>query len=167
MIFISLVTLLLVSRWIPHPPNFTPLLAVALLGGSLWRKSHWRFVAPMLALFISDAILGFYPGIEMNYVAVALSVLIAPALSASLLSVGLRSVLASVLFFVISNLGVWMFAGLYPMTLAGLQTCFVLAVPFYSATLVSTLLYSTILYSVYRLAYARQGFEGFLKVKYG
>lgn len=166
-IFMSLVTLLLVARWVPHPHNFTPLLAVALFSGSFWRKTHWRFVAPLFALFISDAVIGFYPGIEMNYIALALSVLVAPQLAASLWSVGVRSFLASALFFVVSNLGVWLFAGLYPLTLAGLQTCFILAVPFFSATLGSTLLYSVTLYSLYRFAYTQNGFEGFLKLKHG
>ena len=118
-------------------------------------------------MVISDLVFGFYPGIEVNYLAVAMCVLLAPTLEAPLTTILGRSAVASVVFFVVSNLGVWMFAGLYPQTVDGLKTCFVMAIPFYPALLSSALFYSTLCFAVYRLTSAKKGFEGFLKPKYG
>jgi hypothetical protein len=165
--FLAVVGLILLSRWIPHPANFTALIAMALFSGSFWANKSLRFVAPLLAMIISDAVFGVYPGIEVNYLAVALCVLLAPNLEASLPTILGRSTLASVVFFVVSNLGVWMFAGLYPQTLEGLQSCFVMAIPFYPALLTSALFYSTLCFAVYRFTSAKEGFQGFLKPKYG
>jgi hypothetical protein len=86
-------------------------------------------------------------------------VLVAPSLNAKPLTIATRSFLASIVFFVISNLGVWLFAGLYPMTIQGLETCFVMAIPFYKGTLLGALFYSSIFYGAYRLK--------FLELKYG
>jgi hypothetical protein len=166
-VFLGVVGLLVVSRVIPHPSNFTALTAVALFSGSYWASQHWRFLAPLLALFVTDIFFGFYPGIEMNYIAVALSVLLAPSLQASLLTISVRGFLASVVFFVVSNFGVWLFSGLYPLSVNGLTTCFILAWPFYPATLASTFLYSGLLYGVYRLVFSKNKLQGFLKHKHG
>jgi hypothetical protein len=165
--FLALVVLVLLSRWIPHPANFTAIISMAIFSGSFWANKSFRFVAPLIAMGISDLVFGFYPGIEMNYLAVALCVLLAPALEASLQTVLTRSALASVVFFFVSNLGVWIFAGLYPQTLEGLKICFVMAVPFYPATLASALIFSALCFAFYRLTSAEKGFDGFLKPKYG
>lgn len=165
--FFAVVGLILISRWIPHPANFTALIAMAIFSGSYWANRSVRFVAPLLAMVISDLVFGFYPGIEVNYLAVAMCVLLAPTLEAPLTTILGRSAVASVVFFVVSNLGVWMFAGLYPQTVDGLKTCFVMAIPFYPALLSSALFYSTLCFAVYRLTSAKKGFEGFLKPKYG
>lgn len=165
--FLAVVSLILVSRWIPHPANFTALISMALFSGSFWAHRSLRFVAPLLALLISDMVFGFYPGIEVNYLAVALCVLLAPQLESSLPTILGRSALASVVFFVVSNLGVWMFAGLYPQTMEGLKTCYVMAIPFYPALLSSALFYSTLYFAAYRLTSSEKGFKGFLTPKYG
>lgn len=167
LIFFSLVAVVAISRWIPHPANFTALTGVALFSGSYWARKQWRFATPLAAMFVSDMVLGFYPGISITYLAVAACVLLSPVLSASLWKVLSRSVWASLVFFVVSNLGVWLSGGLYPMTFEGLQTCFVMAIPFYSATLTSSVFYSLALYSLYRVAVAQQGLQGFLKYNHG
>lgn len=165
--FTAVVGLILLSRWIPHPANFTALIAMAIFSGSFWANRSLRFVAPLLAMFISDMVFGFYPGVEINYLAIAMCVLLAPSLDASLMKILSRSAVASVVFFAVSNLGVWVFAGLYPQTVEGLKSCFVMAIPFYPATLTSALFYSTLCFAVYRLTSAKKGFEGFLKPIYG
>lgn len=166
-VFVLLVALIVVSRWIPHPHNFTALTAVTLFAGSFWSNKHWRFAVPLAALFISDLFFGFYPGIEMNYIAAALCVFLSPDLkSKSWMPVVVSSTLASVVFFVVSNLGVWFFADLYPMTLSGLQTCFVMAIPFYSSLLASSLVYSFVLYGGYRL-FSLDRVEDVQRLKHG
>lgn len=167
MTFLAVVGFILVSRWIPHPANFTALISMAIFSGSFWANRSLRFIAPLLAMLISDVIFGFYPGIEVNYLAVAMCVLLAPALEAPLTTILARSAMASIVFFVVSNLGVWIFAGLYLQTFEGLKTCFVMAIPFYPAILTSSLFYSAVCFATYRLTSAEKGFDGFLKPKYG
>lgn len=158
---------LLISRLVPHPANFTALTAVGLFGGSYWRRSQLKFVVPLLALFLTDAYLGFYPGIVFTYVAVALGVIVAPLLSASLWNVLARGVLASVLFFVVSNLGVWWSSGMYAPTLAGLVDCYVMALPFFHNTLISTAFYSVVLFGFYRAVFFESRFDGFFELTNG
>ncbi|MBY0386320.1 hypothetical protein K2X05_14275, partial [bacterium] len=159
LLFLSLVGCIVISRWVPHPINFTALISVALFSGSFWRASSVRFAIPLVAMFVSDFIIGFYPGIEINYLAIACCVLVAPSLNSKPLTIATRSFSASLIFFVISNLGVWLSAGLYPLTLQGLQTCFIMALPFYKGILLGALFYSFVLYGAYRLK--------FLELKYG
>jgi hypothetical protein len=165
--FLAVVGLILFSRWIPHPANFTALISMAIFAGSFWANKSLRFIAPLFAMIISDIVFGFYPGIEVNYLAVAMCVLLAPKLQAPLFTILGRSALASVVFFMVSNLGVWIFSGLYPQSFEGLKNCYLMAVPFYPALLSSALFYSALCFATYRLTTSEKGFEGFLKAKYG
>src|SRR3954452_14921101 len=63
-------------RLVPHPPNFTPIGAMALFSGAYLGRRGLAFVAPLAALALSDAVLGFYSGMAFQYVAVALVVLL-------------------------------------------------------------------------------------------
>jgi hypothetical protein len=164
---VLLVVLLVLSRLVPHPLSFTALGAVALFSGSLWKKNSLSFAIPLLAMSVTDLYFGIYPGIAFNYAAVALSVLVAPQILGSFWSIAGRGLVAAVLFFVISNFGVWAQAGLYPVTGSGLVECYVAAIPFFKNQLLSTWFYSLVLYSTYRLVFSQTGFEGFFKLNYG
>lgn len=159
-----LVAVLVTSRWIPHPANFTALVGVALFAGAFWRGLGMRFAVPLLATLIADIYFGFYPGMEWTYLGIAASVLMAPMLEASLFQVGARAVLASIVFFVFSNLGVWWSSGLYTVDMMGLGQCFTAAIPFFPNTVVSGVLYSVGIFSIYRLAFSENGFRGFVAV---
>src|SRR5947209_10624176 len=87
-------------RLVPHPPNFTPIGAMALFSGAYLGRRPLAFAAPLGALLLSDAILGFYGGMWVQYVAVALVVLLGMlALQRrSLLRVAGAAVASSILF---------------------------------------------------------------------
>src|SRR6185503_16001806 len=124
-------------RLVPHPPNFSPIDAMALFSGAYLGRRWLAFIAPFAALLLSDAILGFYRGMEFQYLSVALIVLIGWfALSrTSVARVAAASIAGSVLFFVVSDFGTWVVSGMYPHSLSGLAECYVAAIPFFPNTL--------------------------------
>ena len=143
-----------VLRLAPHPPNFTPIGAMALFSGAYLGRKWLAFVAPLGALLLSDLVLGFYHGQATVYFSVALIVMIGMMLlsRASPLRVGFAAIVSSVLFFVITNFGMWMFSGFYPRTTAGLEACFVAAIPFFQNTLTGDLFYAALLFGGFRIA---------------
>ncbi len=140
-------------RLVPHPPNFTPIGAMALFSAAYLGRRALAFVAPLGALLLSDLVLGFYHGVATVYASVALIVLIGwIALSrVSPLRVGTAAILSSVLFFVITNFGMWLFSGFYPLTTAGLAACYVAAIPFFQNTVAGDLFYSAVLFGGFAL----------------
>lgn len=153
------------SRLIPHPLNFTALIAVALFSGSYWKKPV-NFLIPLVAMLSVDLYQGIYPGLVFNYLGVIASVLIAPRLMAPLATVAARGLFAAVLFFIVSNFGVWLQAGIYSPDGNGLVECYVRAIPFFRNTLLSTWFYSFVFYGAYRVVCA-EGFQGFFNIGYG
>ena len=141
-------------RLVPHPPNFTPIGATALFSGAYLGRRPLAFAAPLGALLLSDLILGFYHGMATVYFSVALIVMIGMVAlkRTSALRVGTAAVLSSVLFFAITNLGMWLFSGFYPRTLAGLESCYVAAIPFFQNTVAGDLFYAALLFGGFRIA---------------
>jgi hypothetical protein len=151
---LSAILLAAVLRLVPHPPNFTPIGAMALFGGAYFGRRWPAFVAPLGAMLLSDAILGFYSGFWITYLAVALIVLIGwLALSrVSPLRVAGAAVVSSMIFFLVSNAGTWALSGMYPHTADGLAACYVAAIPFFQNTLAGDLFYATLLFGGFRIA---------------
>ena len=151
---ISAILVAAVLRLVPHPPNFTPIGAMALFSGAYLGRRTIAFAAPLGALLLSDLVLGFYHGQATVYFSVALIVMIGMlALSrVSPLRVGTAAILSSVLFFAITNFGMWLFSGFYPRTLAGLEACYVAAIPFFQNTIAGDLFYATLLFGGFKVA---------------
>ena len=141
-------------RLLPHPWNFTPIVAVALFSGVYLGKKYAFFV-PLLAMFLSDVFLGFYEWKLMLavYGSFALVGLIGLAIKkrknpATVLA---GSLTASILFFLITNFAVWQFSFWYSKTLSGLFQCYLLALPFFRSALLGDLFYTGILFGAYEL----------------
>jgi hypothetical protein len=149
----SLILAAAASRLIPHPWNLTSVAALALFGGATFEDRRLAFLAPLAALALSDLVLGFYPGMAFVYasflVVAALGLWLrgrrapGPILAASLAG--------SLLFFVLTNFGVWAEGLLYPRTLAGLAACYAAALPFLRQTLEGDLLYTVLLFGGFAL----------------
>lgn len=142
-------------RLLPHPPNFSPIAAMALFGGAYLPRRALAFVAPFGALAISDALLGgFYPGMNFVYLSFGLTVLIGWAIAKrkSPLVIGGAAVASSVMFFVLTNFGMWLFSGFYPRTVEGLVACYVAAIPFFQNTLAGDLFFTALLFGGFALA---------------
>ena len=140
-------------RLVPHPPNFTPIGAMALFSGAYLGRRGLAFAAPLAALALSDLALGFYPEVSFVYVAVAATVVIGWALSRrrNVVRVGGAAIAGSVLFFALTNFGVWLLMDYYPKNLAGLAACYAAAIPFFQNTLAGDLFYATVLFGGFAL----------------
>ena len=142
-----------VLRLVPHPPNFTPIGAMALFSGAYLTRRGLAFAVPLAAMMLSDAVLGFHSGMPFVYGSVALIVAIGwlALKRVSSLRVVAAALVSSVLFFVVTNFGTWAVSGMYPMTLAGLAACYVAAIPFFQNTVVGDLFYTGVLFGGFAL----------------
>jgi hypothetical protein len=161
---IILVLLASACRLLPHAPNFTPIGAMALFAGSEIKDVRVAIGATLGAMVLSDLVIGADITSAAVYLALTISVLIGRYFqsSTSLRTGFISATLCAILFFVITNLAVWAFAGLYPLNFAGLTECFGLAIPFFRNTLLSDLLYLGALSSLCYLARSRLLSRGFL-----
>ena len=160
----ALIFIAALSRVLPHPPNFSPIEAVALFGGAYFAKRHWALLVPLAAMFASDLVLGVANGgIYWDYFSSAgyLLVYVCIALSTAL-GFGLRgkvtgsrvlgySLAGSLLFFVVTNFGAWLGSPAYPQTFAGLAAAYVAGVPFFQWTVLGTLAYAALLFGGFEL----------------
>ena len=139
---------LAVSRFIPHPPNFTSLLALsfyipAILG--------IKFIPALLVSFIiTDFIIGLHGVTFFTWGSVILIGLMSKFFIKTIFTRLSGSLLGAFLFFIITNFGVWS-SGVYGYTVDGLINCYILAIPFFSYSLLSTIIFSTLIESVYNL----------------
>ncbi len=147
---ISLVLILVLSRLIPHPPNFTPIVAVAIMSGYLFKNIYLSFAILLVSMLVADAFIGFYENIFFVYLSLLFLVYIFYKLGKgiNLKNLFLYSFAGSILFFIITNFGVWLLGspGLdnvpYEKNLQGLIKCYILAIPFIKNTVLSTLTFS-------------------------
>ncbi len=151
-IIIGVILLLASARLIKHPLNFTPITAMALFSGCYMKKYRWLIV-PFLALFISDLFIGLYDIKLMFFVYLCF---LATFLLGRVYSNHKRwyilivvSIISSVIFFLFTNASVWIFTSWYPKTLAGLETCFMMAIPFFRNTIAGDLVYSVIIFGFF------------------
>ena len=140
-------------RLVPHPPNFAPIAAMALFSGAQLGRRPVAFAAPLGAMLLSDAVIGFHSGMLFVYASVALIVLLGSfALSrVSVLRLTGAAIASSLLFFVVTNLGTWLLSGMYPLTAAGLAACYLAAIPFLQNTLAGDLFYAGLLFGGFAL----------------
>lgn len=152
------------SRLIPHPNNFAPIGAMALFGAAYYSKHYLAFAIPIFSMWISDLILNnvvygayfdhfvwFYTGSIFTYGAFALIVVLGIF---SLKKIGVSSLVfsalsASVIFFIVSNFGVWLSSGMYPHTFGGLTACYTAGIPFFHNTILGDVVYTGAMFGVF------------------
>ena len=145
---LGLIFIAALSRLVPHPPNFTPIVALALFGGAALEDKRLAFAVPLVAMWISDLALGGHVLQPLVYVCFALTVCVGFLLREHRRPLNILggALASSVLFFVVTNFGVWAAGGLYPLTLEGLLACYIAALPFFQNTFWGTLSYSVVLF---------------------
>ena len=143
---LCLILILSFSRLIPHPWNFTPVLATGIFAGFYFRQFYISLFIVMFSMFIGDLFLGFHSTMFFTYISLALAVVIGLFIKhfkfTEILFSGLVS---SVGFFIITNFGAWLTLEMYEKNFAGLLQSYVLAIPFFHNTLISTFLYLILL----------------------
>lgn len=154
MLLVALILGTAALRLIPHPPNFTPIGALALFAGAQFHDKRWAFIVPLAAMFLSDLVIGFHTGMPVIYFAFAMIVCMGFFLKErkTALRVTSASFAGAIFFFVVSNFAVWASGKLYPLTLQGLVTCYIAAIPFFQNWLAGTLFYSAVLFGGFALA---------------
>jgi hypothetical protein len=134
------------SRLIPHYPNVTALVGISIVSGQLAKNKFLKFFIPVIAMMFSDLIFGSHPTMFWVYGSlVAVAAYSAVAGKRGVVGIPLTAAVSSLLFFAVSNFGVWISGGLYPLTLEGLTQCFLLAVPFLTPQIMGDLAYTVFL----------------------
>ena len=143
---ICLILILSFSRLIPHPYNFTPLLAAGIFSGFYFKQFFVGLFVIIFSMFVGDLYLGFHNTMFFTYIAlvvpVGLGIFVRYFKFTEILVTGLIS---SIGFFLITNFGAWLTIDMYEKNLAGLINSYILAIPFFHNTLISTLLYLLLL----------------------
>jgi len=143
---IGLILVLSFSRLIPHPSNFTPILAVGVFAGFYFRNFILSLFIVISAMFIGDLVIGFHSTMIFTYssliLAVAIGLLIKKFNFKEILYSGLSS---SVVFFAVTNFGSWLTLEMYEKNFSGLLQSYFMGIPFFHNTLISTLIYLIVL----------------------
>jgi hypothetical protein len=150
---VMIIAIAAVLRILPHPPNFTPIAAMALFGGALLPRRGLAFAVPLFAMLAADLVIGFHDQMPAVYLAFVLITAMGLWLrkERSVARVAGVSVASSLLFFFITNFAVWAQTTMYEKTLAGLTACFVAALPFLQNSLTGGLLYTGLFFGAWAL----------------
>lgn len=170
----SVITLMILlaamCRLLPHPPNFAPIGGMALFGAAYYSKRYWAFIIPIVSMWVSDLILNnvvygqyfdhfvwFYSGSIFTYGAFALIVLLGMRTlkKVRIPNIAVSAFAASVIFFLVSNFGVWISGTMYPKDLTGLMACYTAGIPFFQNTILGDLVYSGVLFGAFEIAQKR------------
>ena len=134
---VGIIIIAILSRLIPHPPNFTPVTAVALFSIINFKNKYIAISIPIICLFVSDLILG----ISLINLFVYFSFILISGIGYLFGKINLKSILlSSLIFFFVTNFGVWLIG--YPNTLEGFIACYIAAIPFFGWTVAGDLFYS-------------------------
>ena len=141
---VSLILVLSFSRLIPHPYNFTPILAVGVFGGFYFKNFILSLFVVITSMFVGDLVIGFHSTMWAVYGAFGLIALLGIFVQNKINVISMigASLGASLLFFAITNFAVWTTGAWYPATFSGLIECYIAAIPFFGKTIVSDLLFT-------------------------
>ena len=147
---ISLILILAFARLIPHPPNFTPIIAVALISGYFFKNINLSLLILLVAMLLSDLFIGFYENMIFVYASLLLITFVFHKISKKInfKNLFIYCFAGSLIFFIFSNFGVWVLGSpgvldvAYERNLSGLVECYILAIPFFGNTFLSTLIFA-------------------------
>jgi len=154
---IGMIALAAASSLIPHPPNFTPLAAIALFAGAQLGDRRAALTVTLGALLVRDALIGFHSLMPFVYACYALNVCRGYWLRTNQKPwrvIG-ATLFGSVFFFIVTNFAVWSALGTFPKTFDGLMACYVAGIPYFRNTAASDLLYATMMFGGFALAQSR------------
>ena len=159
-ISLGILLVLATSRFIPHPPNFTSLIALSFYVPAFFGLKYIWIV--FIAYFITDIILGLHSTLLFTWGSVLLIGFISKYLNHSLKYRLFGVLFASLLFFVITNFGVWLL-GMYDYSFEGILKSYTMAIPFYKNTFLSTLIYSLIIETIFKFYSLKKSEKSFSK----
>lgn len=149
----GILILAILSRFLPHPPNFTPILAIALFGGAIFKNKKLALALPLVAVFLSDLVLGLHESMIAVYLCLGLFMYFGTKINRkSGKQVITYSLISAIIFFFVTNFSVWAFTAMYDKSFTGLLESYSLGLPFFRWTAISSLIYSGALFGVYNLS---------------
>jgi len=155
--YLAIFILIFISRVVPHPPNFTPIIALSFYIPAIFGIKFLIFY--VLIYVLIDIFFGFHDASLFVWGSIFLISLISQYLANSFITRIIGILTGSVIFFTITNFGVWT-SGYYGYSLNGLISCYIAAIPFFNNTLISTVIYALIIELVMKLF-----FPNFISVK--
>ena len=141
---VNLIVVLILARLLPHPPNITPIIDIAIMSSYFFRNIYLSYLIMLFSMLLADFFIGFYSHMLFVYSSLFLIVLIFFKISKKInyKNLFIFSFFGSVIFFLISNFGVWLVGNLYERNINGLIECYFMAIPFFKNTIISTLIFS-------------------------
>lgn len=169
---IAIVVIAIFSRFLPLPANFSPFGAIALFSGAYFVNNYLKYILPIALLWVSDVIINnviyseymdgfslFYQGSLWIYLTFALIIFIGSIIKKkNQLTILIGSVGASVLFFLVSNFGVWFSTSMYAKNVEGLIQCYVMGIPFFKYTLASNFIFSAVFFGMFEVFTSKLNF---------
>ena len=160
-ISLGILIVLSASRFVPHPPNFTSLIALSFYVPAILGI---RFIPYLIISFvITDLIIGYHNTTHWTWGSVLLIGLCSQLFIKSFLLRIIGVISGATIFYLVTNFGVWT-TGFYGFTYEGLITSYVLAIPFYAYSLISTLLFSLVIETVHKYLKSKFGFKSSIKI---
>jgi len=147
---------LAVSRFVPHPPNFTSLIALSFYVPIIFGRQFIPVI--ILSFAITDLVIGYHYVTFFTWGSVLLIGLISNYFRKSLIKRLSGALVGAIIFFIVTNFGVWI-SGMYEYSFNGIISCYVAAIPFFAYSAISTILFSFIIeisYKIYQFKIARQ-----------
>jgi hypothetical protein len=154
---IGMIAIAAASTLLPHPPNFTPLAAIALFLGAQLNDRRAAFAITLGALLVRDTIIGFHSLMPFVYACYALNICLGVWIRSDqkLWRIAVVSVVGSTIFFFVTNFAVWALLGTFPQTGTGLVACYVAGIPYFRNTIASDLFYSLAMFGAFAFAQTR------------
>ena len=144
---IAIVLLLAFSRLVPHPPNAVPIAAMSLFAGAFFSNRMFAYLVPLAAMLLSDYVLGFHLTMAYVYVGVVMTVVIGSLLKqVTALKVGVSAIVASLVFYLITNFGAWLHHDMYPQNVNGLLQSYTAGLPFLRNSVIANLVFSYLVF---------------------
>jgi len=154
-----LIALGVAGRLLPHPPNFTPMAAIALFAGFIFMKKYMAVVAVVAVMLLTDYFAFGYlspdwfasKSMMVVYLALLFPIVFRGFLQKKLgvLRIAGAALASSTVFFVATNFAVWAFSPMYEKTWAGLVLCYTMAIPFFQNTIAGDMMWSGIVFGSY------------------
>ena len=165
LVLVGIILLASLSRLIPHIPNFSPIGAISLFGVAFFKEKWKAFLIPISATWVSDLFINnivysdnnlnfiwFYNGFLWLFLSYGLIILFGFILFKDYLTIarlGAGAIGSGIIFFIVSNFGVWMNGLMYSKDLSGLLNCYISGIPFFRGTLLGNLFYVPVLFGTY------------------
>ena len=165
-LLIGIMFIAALTRLLPHPPNFSPILAIGIFGAAHFTKKWHALFISIFAIWFSDLIINnyiyttslqfvwFYKGFQWqygSYLSIILLNIYVFKNNISLSKTFGTAVGSGAIFFLVSNFGVWIGSGMYSKNIIGLLACYTAGIPFLQNTIISNLLFTTVLFGSYYL----------------